>query len=67
MMVRTECPGTRHRGSWVRGRRRVWLSVSMSPDLRAEIEEASTRAGMAAGAWIREVLADTLNLESEDA
>lgn len=47
-------------------RKRVWLNVTMTPELRAEVDEASTRAGLAAGAWVRELVEDTLALADED-
>lgn len=48
------------------GKRRVWLNVCMSEELREQIDEASDRAGMAAGAWVRELIEDTFALEEED-
>lgn len=43
--------------------RRLWLNVTVSAELMAEIDEAALRAGLAKGAWVRELIEDTLGLD----
>lgn len=47
-------------------RRRLWLNVCVSEDLMNAIEEASQRADLARGAWVRELIEDTLALDAAE-